>query len=302
MGTNQGFIILPRNTRDDPLYKDEPFTRWQALIDLVLAANHCEKSFLLGYEEVEVNAGDVVTSEQRLAERWKWSRDKVRRFLHFLERRGDIIRKADNRKTIIKIARYSDYQTIPHKDYSENSQTGNTTETLVDTEVEANQRTTEQTSIKLQTVQQTNSKPTANQQQTIHNELTMNSLSYSLHDQQQDSQWDSQGKSVSFTPPTLEQIEEYCRERNNNIDAQRFLDHYESIGWKVGKNQAPMQSWKATIRTWEKYQQNDHSQKDVPHMDDAIAAFLRNSEQKDSIFVPCQKVNGTHPKSDRQEK
>ena len=50
--------------------------------------------------------------------------------------------------------------------------------------------------------------------------------------------------------PTLEQIKAYCLERKNNVDAQRFLDYYESNGWKVGRN--PMKDWKATVRTWER--------------------------------------------------
>ena len=43
---------------------------------------------------------------------------------------------------------------------------------------------------------------------------------------------------------------EYCLERNNSIDAENFIDYYNSNGWKVGKN--PMKDWKAAIRTWEK--------------------------------------------------
>ena len=53
----------------------------------------------------------------------------------------------------------------------------------------------------------------------------------------------------NFIKPTLEQVKEYCNERNNHIDAQLFIDYYESNGWKVGRN--PMKDWKATIRTWE---------------------------------------------------
>ena len=52
-----------------------------------------------------------------------------------------------------------------------------------------------------------------------------------------------------FTPPTVEQVEEYCRERGNTVDPQRFVDYYQSNGWKVGKN--PMKDWKAAVRTWE---------------------------------------------------
>ena len=53
-----------------------------------------------------------------------------------------------------------------------------------------------------------------------------------------------------FVKPTIEDIFNYCSERENNVDCRKFFDYYESNGWKVGKN--PMKDWKASIRTWEK--------------------------------------------------
>ena len=61
---------------------------------------------------------------------------------------------------------------------------------------------------------------------------------------------ESATKSKRFQKPTLQEIQEYCNERHNNVDAGRFYDYYESNGWKVGKN--PMKDWKATVRTWER--------------------------------------------------
>lgn len=68
-----------------------------------------------------------------------------------------------------------------------------------------------------------------------------------------------------FTPPTLEEIKNYCLERNNDIDAERFLDYYTSNGWMVGKNK--MKDWRAAIRTWEKTQtKTNKSSKPKPEM------------------------------------
>lgn len=53
-----------------------------------------------------------------------------------------------------------------------------------------------------------------------------------------------------FVPPTPEEVNTYCRERNNGIDGSEFCDFYTSKGWKVGKN--PMKDWKAAVRTWER--------------------------------------------------
>lgn len=51
-------------------------------------------------------------------------------------------------------------------------------------------------------------------------------------------------------PPTLEMVKDYCAERMNNIDAEKFYDFYESKNWYVGKNK--MKDWQASVRTWER--------------------------------------------------
>jgi hypothetical protein len=51
-----------------------------------------------------------------------------------------------------------------------------------------------------------------------------------------------------FAPPTLSEVRDYIREKGLTVDAVAWLAHYESNGWKVGKN--PMKNWKAAIWTW----------------------------------------------------
>lgn len=57
-------------------------------------------------------------------------------------------------------------------------------------------------------------------------------------------------KRKRFDKPSISEIKQYCIERNNNVNAEQFFDHYESNGWKVGKNS--MKDWKAAVRTWER--------------------------------------------------
>lgn len=52
-----------------------------------------------------------------------------------------------------------------------------------------------------------------------------------------------------FIKPTLAEVDAYCLERKNDVHPPKFIDHYESNGWKVGRN--PMRDWKAAVRTWE---------------------------------------------------
>lgn len=62
-----------------------------------------------------------------------------------------------------------------------------------------------------------------------------------------------------FKKPTIEEITQYCLERNNGINAEAFYDFYESKDWYVGKNR--MKDWKACVRTWE---QRNKKQERVP--------------------------------------
>jgi len=57
-------------------------------------------------------------------------------------------------------------------------------------------------------------------------------------------------ESSRFIPPTIEEVSNYCNERGNSVNPQRFIDHYTSNGWMVGKNK--MKDWKAAVRTWER--------------------------------------------------
>lgn len=60
----------------------------------------------------------------------------------------------------------------------------------------------------------------------------------------------SKGAAAKFVKPTLTEVEAYCTERGNGIDAEAFIAHYESNGWMVGSN--PMKDWRQAIITWEK--------------------------------------------------
>lgn len=53
-----------------------------------------------------------------------------------------------------------------------------------------------------------------------------------------------------FTPPSVDEVAAYCRERGNGVDAQRFVDFYASKGWRVGN--AGMKDWCAAVRNWER--------------------------------------------------
>lgn len=63
----------------------------------------------------------------------------------------------------------------------------------------------------------------------------------------------STGKGREFTPPTLEDVQAYCKERSSPVDPQKFFDYFTAGGWKDAKGN-PVRNWKQKLLTWEQYQ------------------------------------------------
>lgn len=55
---------------------------------------------------------------------------------------------------------------------------------------------------------------------------------------------------IKFEKPTLEEVEAYCKERNNNVNAKQFYDYYEANEWK-DRDGKKVKSWKQKVITWE---------------------------------------------------
>lgn len=63
-------------------------------------------------------------------------------------------------------------------------------------------------------------------------------------------------KSPRFTPPTQDEVKNYCTERNNSVNSQQFYDFYSAKDWMIGKNK--MRDWRAAVRTWEQREDNSN--------------------------------------------
>ena len=87
---NRGWIPLSRSIQQHWLWQDQPFSMGQAWLDLMLTACYTPKKMLLSYPKMvlELPRGGLYTSQVQLAERWGWSRTKVRSFLAMLQKEG----------------------------------------------------------------------------------------------------------------------------------------------------------------------------------------------------------------------
>lgn len=57
-----------------------------------------------------------------------------------------------------------------------------------------------------------------------------------------------------FTPPTYEEVEAYCLERNSPVDPKAFFDYFTAGQWTDSKGN-PVLNWKQKLITWEKRRQ-----------------------------------------------
>lgn len=169
-----------------------------------------------------VKRGEFITSQVKIAEDLNMNRKTVAKYLKLFAEEGQIELSVDNSKTRIKVINYAKYQDVPEEhgqhDGQPNGQLDGQHSGQPDGQHDG-QHGGHNRTIK---------EPL----RTIKEPLEPNNIG-------------------RFSPPTLEEVKAYCRERNNNVDAERFIDYYSANGWVQGKGK-PIKDWKACIRTWEK--------------------------------------------------
>jgi len=173
---------------------------------------------------VEVKRGSLVCGRKKLSENTGIPEQSIRTSITQLKSTNEITIKSTNKFSIITLCNYESYQCDKN---------------------EINQQINQQSNQQL-----TNNQPTTNQQLTTSKEC-------------KEGEECKEVKMGRFTPPTQKEVFDYCTERKNGIDAQRFIDYYEARGWMIGKNK--MKSWQAAVRNWEnkekQLQQKTESQK-----------------------------------------
>ena len=212
---NNGWIKLNRSILTDETWLKKPFSEGQAMVDLMLMASYEEKDVVIHGETVHLMPGDVVRSQRQLAERWGWSRAKVRRFISGPQK--DHFSAHKKTGVHVDISTYSGNPRPtkrpfcgPQKDTYKNIKNKETEE------VDARARE-----------EQARAEP--------NRPINVNT--------------EADSSAPRPTPPTFKQIYSFCVEHGLQVDVQRFFDYYDSRGWKTATGK-PVTDWRQKLRDW----------------------------------------------------
>lgn len=220
---NNGYIKLYRKCLENEFFLEKPFDRWRAFEYLLISARYKPSRVILKGQVIELEAGQLIVSEKKLAEKWDWSRGKVRRFLSLLESLQMIQVNGTAYGTLVTIENYTKYQCDGTSDGTTDSTSDSTTDGTTD-------GTSDGTHIK-----KDKKVKKVKKDKNVYNNARARVC---------------KTHTANFSPPDIQDVKAYCIERKNNVDPERFIDFYEAKGWMVGKNK--MKDWRAAVRNWER--------------------------------------------------
>lgn len=138
---NLGFVAIYRSVQEHWIWNSyEKFDSRSAWIDLILSANHEEKKIQVGKDIITIHAGQMWTSYVKLANRWKWSKERVYRYAKMLKKDGMLEIDATPNGTLLTIVNYGNF-----------AYHGNTNKTPNETPSETSTKTSNETSNESQT-------------------------------------------------------------------------------------------------------------------------------------------------------
>lgn len=211
-----GWVMMHREILEWEWYDDANTMR--LFLHVLLKANFDQKE----WRGIQINRGQLVTSVKNLAAELQLSNQQTRTSLKRLQSTNEVTIKTTSKYSIITVTCYDKYQS-------------------------ANKQNNNQTTNEQRAEQQTNNNQTTNEQQTNNNNVRIKELKNSINKKEK-------GKSKRFTRPSLEQLEGYFSQKipfdphKASGLANKFFNHYESNGWKVGRN--AMKSWERTADNW----------------------------------------------------
>ena len=109
---DKGWIKVHRQIMDNPMWtSSKPFDQRSAWIDLLLMANHEERTIQLRNGNYKViGVGQLFTSMDHLATRWHWSRNRVIRYFKQLSAQGMCTVNGTADGTTVTLVKYDNFQ------------------------------------------------------------------------------------------------------------------------------------------------------------------------------------------------
>jgi len=220
-----GYIRLHRQIIHWEWYTD--INTKTLFLHCLLMANHKDNC----WRGVNIKQGSFVSSLRKLALETGLTVSQTRTSINKLILTQEIAQEPHTSMTIIKVLNYAVYQG------------------KVDDEIDDDST---------QTAQEITDKSQTNRTQ-VSKQIATNKNEKKLKNEKNDKNKDL--KSVRFTPPTLEEVTNYCNERKNKIDSEHFIAHYTSNGWKQSNGNL-IKDWKSAIITWEKRDKKNNEVKE----------------------------------------
>ena len=179
----------------------------------------------------DTRRGVVYLSINELAERWGWTWRTVKRFISMLEKDGMVKNIEQNGEQNVFLNNYAKYQDI------------------VQNTKQKPRHSTEQN-----TGQNREQNTEQNKRQFLPNEEE-----YKEHIEGESRETK---RATRFVPPALGEVLQFISENHYAVDGRRFFEHYESVGWMVGRNK--MKDWKAAVRKWAAEDEQDRKTRAAP--------------------------------------
>ena len=90
-----------------------------------------------------------------------------------------------------------------------------------------------------------------------------------------------------FTAPSLDDVREYCRQRNSTVDPNKFYEYFTAGNWTDSKGNK-VKNWKQKLLTWEslgmgkrRSEQEDH----LPVYDTAKNSSMSKEQEKELLAL-----------------
>ena len=242
MSYTGGHIKLYRQMIDWEWFTDPKTAHFW--VYLLLRANWRDGRF----RGIEVKRGQLLMSLQDMAKETGLSVQNVRTAINRLKSTRQVTCQSTRYGMLISIVKYDNFQILE-------DDTNTQTNTPSNNELTRNQHATN-----TQLTTNEEYKEVNKERREEYKDLKKEDISYEISKKESP-------KSPRFIPPTLEEVQTYISENNYIIDAQKFIDYYQSNGWIVGKTK--MKDWKATVRGWERREQ-EHFRKTQKEEEDPM--------------------------------